>query len=643
MTSSTLAAAERAPAGRFRRWVATTVGVGRSYLGHAELVWRSAPAAVIAALSLTLVGAAASTAGIVLLGKVVGAATAAADGSGDLEQGLRWMAWLAVSFLIPPVSGAAVSVLSQHIMSAAVARVGALTSEFASAPDGIEQLEDPTAARRLHRMVQAIGEWTYLEGIGATWTVLQTRLSGIGAFAVIADWHWWAAVLLAIGYLTTGRALTAWLLAIFADMALEPPMQRRRASYLFDVLMKGNAAKEIRLFGLPQWMIERYGRLWQQAMVDVWRRRNRTIRPVIATTVVMLLCAVAFYGVLGWETWTGIVPAGTATALVGASMGLQAIGMLGDEQVLCTQAIATTDRLRRARIEVGLPGLSPAPDPTPRPAPVADDQPTRPARIRIEDLHFGYPSRQTPIFSGLDLEVPAGQSIAIVGVNGAGKSTLIKLLCGLYRPDAGSIRIDDAAPAADRRARERVAVIFQDFVRYQLSLKENVALGARGAPDTEAVVSRSLHDAAGDDILDRLGGNWDTVLSGEYRGGTDLSGGQWQRVALARALAAIAGGSGVLVLDEPTAALDVRAEAHLFDRFLEVTRGMTTVLVSHRLSSVRHADRIVVIDNGRIVEDGSHDQLLERGGRYADMFTLQASRFVAASGADATDNEELPC
>jgi ATP-binding cassette subfamily B protein len=175
-------------------------------------------------------------------------------------------------------------------------------------------------------------------------------------------------------------------------------------------------------------------------------------------------------------------------------------------------------------------------------------------------------------------------------------------------------------------------VIFQEFVRYQLSLKENIALGARGAADTDAVVRTALHDAAADDVLDRLGGDWDVVLSGEYSGGTDLSGGQWQRVALARALAAVAGGSGVLVLDEPTAALDVRAEAQLFDRFLEVTRGMTTVLVSHRLSSVRHADRIVVIEDGRIIEDGSHDQLLEHGGRYAGMFTLQASRFASAGG-----------
>ena len=617
--------------------IAAIAPVGRSYLSHADLLRRTAPVAAAVALALTFVGAAASTAGIVLLGKVIGAGVAAVGhpGSPAADHALVWLVWLAISFLVPPVAGGFINVLSQRITSRAAAQVSALTVEYANAPAGIEQLEEPDHARRLQRMVHAIGEWTYLEGLAGTWTVLQTRLSGIGAFAVIVSWHWWAALILVAGYLITGRAMTAWLLAIFADMALDPPIERRRASYLFDVLMKADAAKEIRLFGLPSWMIQRYGRMWQEAMTDVWRRRNATVGPVLASTIVMAVCAIAFYSVLGHEAWTGAIPAATVTALVGASVGLQALGMLGDEQVLFSQAMATTERLRAARVEAGLPGLHYAEEsPNPQFSRRVGDLPVAPAEIVIRDLRFGYPSRETSVFSGLDLTIPAGQSIAIVGVNGAGKSTLIKLLCGLYRPDSGAVLVDGADPASDPAARARVAVIFQEFVRYQLSLKDNVALGARGATNIDEVVTTALHDAAGDDVLARLDGDWDTVLSSEYAGGTDLSGGQWQRVALARALAAVAGGSGVLVLDEPTAALDVRAEAQLFDRFLEVTRGMTTVLVSHRLSSVRHADRIVVIDDGRIVEDGSHDQLLQRGGRYADMFTLQASRFASAAGLE---------
>lgn len=178
------------PSNRVRARIATAVPVGRSYLSHAQLLWSTAPMASLAALLLTLLGAAASTAGILLLGKVIGAGVAAVGnpGSAQADQAMVWLAWLAVSFLVPPISGGIVQVLSQRIMSVAVARVSALTVEYASAPSTINHLEDPDDARRLHRMAQAIGEWTYLEGIAGTWTVLQTRLSGIGAFAVIAGW-----------------------------------------------------------------------------------------------------------------------------------------------------------------------------------------------------------------------------------------------------------------------------------------------------------------------------------------------------------------------------------------------------------------------------------------------------------------------
>jgi ATP-binding cassette, subfamily B, bacterial len=224
-----------------------------------------------------------------------------------------------------------------------------------------------------------------------------------------------------------------------------------------------------------------------------------------------------------------------------------------------------------------------------------------------------------------------------VGGWGAGKSTLIKLLCGLYRPSTGTVRVDGADPGVDDQARRRVAVIFQDFVRYHFSLRDNVALrdadnadNARNAHD-QSTRDRALADAGGSDLAAKHG--WDTVLSPQYTGGTDLSGGQWQRVALARALAALDTGAGVLVLDEPTAALDVRAEAALFDRFLQVTRGATTVLVSHRLSSVRHAHRIVVLAEGRVVEDGTHEELIALRGRYAELFAVQAARFAEAGAA----------
>jgi ATP-binding cassette subfamily B protein len=226
----------------------------------------------------------------------------------------------------------------------------------------------------------------------------------------------------------------------------------------------------------------------------------------------------------------------------------------------------------------------------------------------------------------------------VVGENGAGKSTLIKLLCGLYEPDAGRIILDGGL--APGEARGRIAAIFQDFVRYALPLRENVGFGHLPMLADQAALEGALRDAGGAGVLGDLPRGWDTVLSREFEGGADLSGGQWQRVALARALAAVRGGAGLLILDEPTAALDVRAETELFDRFLELTRDVTTILVSHRLSSVRHADRIVVIDGGRVVEDGTHETLMRAGGRYARMYTLQAERFAATGAAENAAGEE---
>jgi ABC-type multidrug transport system fused ATPase/permease subunit len=231
------------------------------------------------------------------------------------------------------------------------------------------------------------------------------------------------------------------------------------------------------------------------------------------------------------------------------------------------------------------------------------------------------------VLDEFDLVIPAGTSLAIVGQNGAGKTTLAKLLCRLYDPQSGAIEIDgvDLRELSLESWRGRVAAVFQDFTRFELSLRDNVA--PSGAPDD---VILSALEAAGADRLARL----DTILARGYDGGTDLSGGQWQRIALARALAAVARGAGLVLLDEPTAQLDVRGEAEIFNRILAATRHCTTILISHRFSTVRHADRICVLEAGRVVELGTHDELMAKGGRYRTMFDLQAGRF------DATESEE---
>lgn len=245
--------------------------------------------------------------------------------------------------------------------------------------------------------------------------------------------------------------------------------------------------------------------------------------------------------------------------------------------------------------------------------------------IRFRNVTFAYPTNATgkagsAVLEHFDLVIPAGSSLAIVGQNGAGKTTLAKLLCRLYDPQSGAIEID----GVDLRDfdlvswRSRVIAVFQDFLRLELPLRDNVAPG--GAPDD--VIGASL-EAAGANTLAELS----TVLARGYDGGTDLSGGQWQRIALARALAAVKLGAGVVLLDEPTAQLDVRGEAEIFDRLLAATRSCTTILISHRFSTVRHADRICVLEHGRVVEFGTHEELMALAGRYRTMFDLQAQRF----------------
>jgi ATP-binding cassette subfamily B protein len=261
--------------------------------------------------------------------------------------------------------------------------------------------------------------------------------------------------------------------------------------------------------------------------------------------------------------------------------------------------------------------------------------------LTFEHVRFRYPGQERDVLLDLDLVIPAGRSLAIVGPNGAGKTTLIKLLCGFDEPTAGRILIDGAdLGSLDRTCWQgRIAAIFQDFVRYPLSARANVGFGAVARLSDTAALNEVADLVGVKNVIERLPRGWDTVLSNEFenhpdmlRGGYELSGGEWQRVALARAVLACRSGSGLLILDEPTANLDVRAEAALYDRFLQLTAGATTILVSHRFATVRRADLIAVVDGGIVTELGTHEDLLRRGGQYAEMWSLQAARFVDRDG-----------
>jgi ATP-binding cassette, subfamily B, bacterial len=254
--------------------------------------------------------------------------------------------------------------------------------------------------------------------------------------------------------------------------------------------------------------------------------------------------------------------------------------------------------------------------------------------VGFDRVSFSYPGC-SPVLDGLDLRIRAGSSLAIVGLNGAGKTTLVKLLSGLCQPTAGTVTVDGTDLARLNLAswRRQLAVIFQDFVRYEMPLRDNIAFGSVEQHWADAAVTQVAEQAGAGELVAALPDGAATVLSPRFTGGADASGGQWQRIAFARALMAVRGGARVLVMDEPTAHLDVRAEAELYDSFLELTKGLTTIVISHRFSTVRRTDRIVVLEHGRITEDGSHCELLEADGQYARLFRLQAANY-ASDGHD---------
>jgi ATP-binding cassette, subfamily B, bacterial len=596
----------------------------RRYALHARYLWACGPGLSLLCVLLTFVSAGASAASLVTTGRLI-AALSSADRSA-----VAWTIATAVSFVMVPVASSILAYTSRLISTRFTVLTCDATMEAGIHPYDIVHLEAPRTSGELETISEAPRDWLFQAGVDAAWTLLAIRLGGVGAFVIMASWSWWAPLLLAGTWLLYSRAFSRWSRTIFDGLLDLTGNDRRRASYLRDLLIGASAAKEVRLFGLTDLLLSRHFTTWHNQQQLVWAHRNSSVKgtllvlaaPVAAGTIVLTALVI--------DVGRGAVAAGLLVTLLQSVSAMAAFGPHTDPQTALAHTMSRISGLDRIRSAQGLPHLPRSARSPVTTAPRVQPGEPVPAAIELVDVTFGYPSAERPTLNGLNLEIPAGQSLALVGVNGAGKSTLIKLLCGLYRPDSGSIRVDGGDPGTDEAARARLAVIFQDFVRYHLPLRENVGVGL-----DQQVLERALRDAGGDEILGRLERGLETVLSSEYDGGTDLSGGQWQRIALARALAALATGAGVLVLDEPTAALDIRAEAALFDRFLAVARGATTILVSHRLSSVRHAERIVVLaDTGagaRIVEDGDHAQLLRSEGLYADLFTLQASRFARRS------------
>jgi ABC-type multidrug transport system fused ATPase/permease subunit len=448
-------------------------------------------------------------------------------------------------------------------------------------------------------------------------------LGGVSSAVVLAAYTWWAPLLLAGAWLATH-----WLLkesAIWRDRNTEEVRSAQRdADYAYRIAVDPPPAKELRLFGLADWTLARFVERRTRLHALQYEATRLREKPVLWSLLLVVTANVIVFASLANAVAQGDLTLAQVVVFAQSAIGTSLIAFGGLNWALDGAAAPVAAVLRLE------PAMAPAGALSSGSRPAAG----KPAReIRFRHVTFAYPGG-SPVLKDFDLTIPAGTSLAIVGQNGAGKTTLAKLLCRLYDPQSGAIEVDgvDLREFDLASWRSRLTAVFQDFIRFELPLRDNVA----PAGATDAAVRAALEAAGASGLADL-----DTVLSRGYEGGTDLSGGQWQRVALARALCAVRVGAGLVLLDEPTAQLDVRGEAEIFERMLAATRHATTILISHRFSTVRHADRICVLEHGKVIELGSHEELMAFGGRYRTMFDLQAQRFTAAQDEEGVTYDVL--
>ncbi|HTU94253.1 MAG TPA: ATP-binding cassette domain-containing protein [Solirubrobacteraceae bacterium] len=586
------------------------------------LLWRSSRPLSALAIGFILAEGALPVLVVIAMGRVTGAIPGAVSFGLSSSHGRTLIVDLAEAggiYALSLMRGP----LEDALTAAATARVEAEMQRrlvrAVCAPVGIEHLEDREV---LDRLASARGELLGGQPAGAPVALVSAlgdRLTGVLACVVLATFRWWLGLAIFVVWRLVRRPLSHRLRtqALRVRTAGTP---LRRSWYLLGLAWKAPAAKEMRVYGLGDWVADRHRNEWLEGTRPAWRELRRLANAAwLAGAAVLALFGLAA-GLLGYDAYHGeislrtlatMLPMLPTTMAVGSvsygDIGLEKLlGAVPDLDGLTSTLAELAQRTSGHRPAAGLPAVV----------------------VRCEGLGFRYPGGTRPVLHDLNLDLEVGRSLGLVGVNGAGKTTLITLLARMREPTEGRITVDGAPLGElDGRAWQRqVAVVYQDYARLPVSAADNVGMYANTSSD-RAALDRAAARAGAADVIAALPRGWDTILSPHFRGGVDLSGGQWQRIALARALYAIDRGARVLVLDEPTAQLDVRGEAAFYDRFLELTAGVTSIVISHRFASVRRADRIAVLDAGRITELGSHDELVARDGTYARMFTLQAERF----------------
>ena len=596
------------PAGRqFRQLPALAVGAIR-------MVWAAARGPLLISLTLQLTGAV-LLAVQVLAARFLLTRILAATNSGDFHPVVPWLVVIVVVFAATSLV-AVLQLELQRLLGELVARYSMQKVVDAASVAELVDFEDPRFHDRLQRASVNASIRPYQMTTGL-FSLGSTGVSSLAVAVTLATIEPWFLALVVAGLvpitlvsLSVGRALYRF--------SVEQTPNDRQRTYIQTLLTDKDTAKEVRAYDLAPFLGRRY--------TDLYELRIAALRALIRSRSVK--------GV-GGALVTGVAVGGTAGLLVlfisdhrvslaGAGAAAAALLLLGSQMQSMSAAVGS---LYESALFIS--DFNQFVSVTRTPAPSDIGQPVAPAqvgKVKVDSVSFTYPSRTEPSLQDITITIEPDQVVALVGENGSGKTTLAKLLAGLYRPDTGAItwsgqNIHDL-PSPSRRA--AVAVLFQDFVRYFMAAADNVGLGDwRRAGNREAVIA-SARRADADRFLSALPHGYETLLGPQFFGGSDLSGGQWQRVALARAFFR---DTALVILDEPTASLDPRAEADLFASVRELFAGRSVVLISHRFASVRLADRIYVLDAGRVTEEGTHEDLMAADGLYQKLFTLQASAF----------------
>ena len=580
-----------------------------------KIVWRSGPLVVTLGLVFRLFASLLPIALLWIAKLIIDSIVHAVAGHQSVVPGFWWLVaaefGLAVcgSFL-----GRTIDYFDALLADKYTRHVSIEVMKHAAALD-LATYEDPVFYDRLERArVQATDRLGMIQSIGR---LVQQIITAVSLSISIIVFSPWLLLLLIVGVIPAFLGESHFAFLGYATNFRQTPI-RRQLDYLRALGGSREAAKELKLFGLKEFLIERFTRLSDQIYrenVGLARRR------LIAGTLLSMVGTAGYYSAyvfVVWRTIHGVLTIGELTflsgAIVQASSNIQQI--FSTLASIADQALFLTDLLAFFEMR---PTIFSKPTALPAPRPIVRG-------FEFRNVSFRYPGGSRLVLNGLNFQLRPGERVALVGENGQGKTTIVKLMTRLYDPLEGQILLDgiDLREYSLEDLYREIGVIFQDFMRYEMTARENIAVGQIDTLARLEPLQEAARKSMAAPVIESLPFNYEQMLGRRFEGGVDLSGGEWQKVALARAYLRNA---QILILDEPTAALDARSEFEVFRRFAELTTGRTALFISHRFSTVRMADRVVVLEHGRITEDGSHEQLANLGGRYAEMFELQAMHY----------------